>query len=125
MRRFVGVWILSLALIGLVRSEEISNIDRALAMAKQRNQRVFLYFGASWCPWCNWMQRNVLNQPDVRAALGITTTIDVSVDRVTPRRYGVSVIPDYMIVDPRVGIIARQKGAMTKSAFITWLKRYQ
>lgn len=55
-----------------------SVLNDGLAEAKQKKKRVFLHFGAPWCPWCHkledWMARK-----DV-APLLATQFIDVKID---------------------------------------------
>jgi thiol-disulfide isomerase/thioredoxin len=46
-----------------------SKLDRALAAAKREEKKVYVHFGAPWCPWCHKLD-DFLSRPDVAATLG-------------------------------------------------------
>ncbi len=124
LRKVVGSVLLSLAVFAMARSEEMKDIDSALNIARKRGQKVFLYFGAPWCRYCVTMQ-SMFRDPAVRSLFdsNVTVMVDITNDRTTARRYGVSAIPDYMVINPRTGAIIRQKGTMSKATFIAWFNK--
>lgn len=42
------------------------SVDEAFAKAKKENRRIFLYWGAVWCPPCNELKSNVFNTPEFK-----------------------------------------------------------
>ena len=52
--------------------------DAGLASAKKDGKRVFLHFGAPWCPWCHRLD-DWLARPDVAAVLD-KDFVDVKID---------------------------------------------
>ena len=48
-------------------SQEISwqKFDSGMAMAKEQNKNVFLYFHAEWCSYCKKMERTTFKKPKV------------------------------------------------------------
>ena len=57
--------------------------DKGLAEAKASNRKVFLHFGAPWCPWCHTLE-NWLAKPEIESALGKDFVfIKIDEDRMT------------------------------------------
>lgn len=46
-----------------------SKLDRALAAARREEKKVYVHFGAPWCPWCHKLD-DFLSRPDVASTLG-------------------------------------------------------
>ena len=47
-----------------VKVAETSDVERAFAQARERNQPVFLYWGAVWCPPCNQVKSTIFSRAD-------------------------------------------------------------
>lgn len=53
-------------------------LDESLAKAKSDGKRVFLHFGAPWCPWCHRLE-DWMAQPEIAAILA-KDFVDVKID---------------------------------------------
>jgi len=101
-----------------------SNYQEAIAAAKKHNRPLFLYFGAEWCGWCKKM-KETLSSPEVKDKLGkeyVTCLIDTDKDRATARKYKVSGIPAYMVVDGSETVVIRDSGFKSKDDMLVWLR---
>lgn len=102
-----------------------SDYQEALAAAKKHNRPIFLYFGAEWCGWCKKMKSETLSDAAVKDKLGreyVTCLIDTDKDRATARKYKVSGIPAYMVIDTSETVVVRDSGFKSKDDMLTWLR---
>ena len=114
---------LALFFAGSVCASEFKTLDDAMKMAKKEDKKVFLYFGTSWCPGCREMKR-VFKNEDVQRKMESLPYVIVDCDDDDGdllRKYRISSIPDYMIIDNNGEIVKRTKGAMSVSRFLKWL----
>lgn len=108
------------------RAESIpwrTNLDAALAEARQTNRPVLVDFSASWCPGCIVMKNEVW--PD--AAVGRTVAASyvpvlVDVDRQTElaNRFGVDSIPTVLVLDGQ-GHALRRAGFLPAPGMLRFL----
>lgn len=114
--------VLALAIVGTVKAAEFGSLDEALKTAEKDNKKVFLYFGASWCPACKSMKK-VFSTDEVKKKLEKIPYVIVDTDenKALPKKYKVGSIPDYMLLDHKGEILKRSKGAMSAGRFSTWL----
>ncbi len=54
-------------------------LDDGLAQAKASGRKIFLHFGAPWCPWCHVLE-NWMAQPEIHALLA-KDFVDVKIDQ--------------------------------------------
>jgi len=102
-----------------------SNYQEALAAAKKHNRPIFLYFSAEWCGWCKKMKSETLSDAAVKYKLGkeyVTCLIDTDKDRATARKYKVSGIPAYMVIDTSETVVVRDSGFKSKHDMLIWLR---
>lgn len=45
-------------------SNDVADVERALAQARDENKPLFLYWGAVWCPPCNLVKSTIFKRPD-------------------------------------------------------------
>lgn len=106
------------------RSKQAKDFDEALAAAKEYNQNIFIYFGASWCPGCVKMKTQTLPEKDVKERLEkdfVQLIIDTDQDKTLARKFGIRGIPAYMILDKDGNILKKTSGFKSKTEFLAWL----
>lgn len=105
--------------------DTFSDYKEALAAAKKHNRPIFLYFGAEWCGYCRKMKSETLSDAAVKEKLGkeyVTCIIDTDKDRSTARKFKVSGIPAYMVIDSSETVIVRDSGFKSKDDMLMWLR---
>lgn len=94
----------------------------ALAEAKTAKRPALLLFTAVWCPPCQQMEKEVLPQPEVVAALARVQPIRVDADDAAAedlfRRYHVQGTPTLLLVDAEGKETGRLEGFQAASAVI-------
>jgi len=95
----------------------------AVALSKKQSKQMFLYFGASWCPHCEKMKSQTLQDPSVKSALSKYVVYYVNTDneKEVSRKYRVSSIPAYAIVGSNERTIKSGKGFKNSRDFKRWL----
>jgi thiol:disulfide interchange protein DsbD len=104
----------------------ITDEVKAQAQSKARQAPIVIDFGASWCESCRVMEQTVLADPQVRLKLArfVRLKLDVSEDneanRAKLKRYGVSGLPAFVLIDPTGAIRedARVRGVIPKAEFL-------
>lgn len=98
--------------------------DEALEVAKKHKRSIFLYFGAPWCGYCVKMKSETLNDKEVMEKLSkeyVVYIVNTDVDKTTTRKYGISGIPQYLIINDDESIVVKDSGFKPKQDFISWL----
>lgn len=135
--RTIGLVLLAgaLALIGCAKGPpaakapsyaltEADGYDKALALAKKENRRLFIDFSASWCGPCQELKQG-LHDPQVAAALKdyVVLLVDVDRDQSLAQKFKVGPIPAYFIVDANGTKLQEEVGYEGVEAFLAWLKQ--
>lgn len=105
--------------------ENFTNYKEALEASKKYNRPIFLYFGADWCGYCKKMKAETFSDIEIKNKLSkeyITYFVNTDKDRITARKYKVSGIPAYMVVDSSETIIIRDSGFKNKEDMMDWLQ---
>lgn len=96
----------------------------AVRMAQSQNKKLFLYFEASWCSWCQKMKSETLSDSRVKSALSnyIVYHADKDSQQSLARQYGVRGIPTYFIVGSNERKEKTGSGYKSPDQFIQWLE---
>jgi thiol:disulfide interchange protein len=100
-----------------------TDLDAALAEARQAGKPVLVDFKADWCPPCVAMQHDVWPDADVERAVAasyVAVMIDVDRDGATADRYGVRGIPTVLVLDADGGVV-REGSFFTASRMVRFL----
>lgn len=106
-----------------MQNNRASSYREALRMSQQQSKPIFLFFGASWCHWCEKMKKETLADPGVRARMRghIIYLADKDKESALANKYRVSSIPHYMIVTSSERVQREAKGYKDPTEFLAWL----
>ncbi|MEL6348278.1 MAG: thioredoxin family protein [Myxococcota bacterium] len=103
----------------------LADVDAAFAMAKETGRLVLLDFGAVWCPPCNLLNAEVLDDPEDAEALAPFVIARVDVDRfeswAIKDRYSVGGYPTMVLARPDGTEVDRMIGYPGEAAVFAWL----
>lgn len=100
-----------------------SGYQAALAEARETGRPVLVSFGATWCPWCRFMQHDVWPKPAVQRAVSdefVPVEIDIDRDPATAGRYRIEAVPTLLVVDPS-GAEVRRSGFLDADDLVDFL----
>ena len=100
-----------------------TDLDDALAEARQTGKPILVDFSADWCPPCVAMKHDVWPNPGVERALKrsyIPLLIDVDRNGEVADRYGVGGIPTVLVLDAE-GRVLRRATFLTARAMVDFL----
>ena len=100
-----------------------TNLDAALAEAKQSGKPVLVDFSAVWCPPCLAMKHDTWTDGEVARAVSASTIpvlIDIDADPATASRFGIEAIPAVLMLDGN-GRVLRTEGFLPASGVIRFL----
>ncbi len=101
------------------------SVEAAMATAAETGRLVLLDFGAVWCPPCNLLSAEVLEDPDDAAALAGFVLVAVDVDDpaswTAKDRYDVGGYPTLIIARPDGAEIDRMVGYPGEPETLAWL----
>ena len=87
----------------------VTDFELAKKMALAENKLMLLDFTASWCGPCKYMEINTWSKENVKKEMAFYESVKIDLDsnKDLARFYGVSAIPNILIVDPN-GIVLEQ-----------------
>lgn len=103
----------------------VSDLELAQTMAKAQNKLILIDFWATWCGPCKTMDLKMWNNEiinDVRDNF-IGLKIDIDKNRSMAQKYGVSSIPNVIIIDPLENKYWSQVGFSTPSPYLAILEK--
>ncbi|MBI4064203.1 MAG: thioredoxin family protein [Elusimicrobia bacterium] len=104
-----------------------TGFKRALAQARSDGRLIFLDLSASWCYSCYYMHQRVLDKASFReAAAGLVLVkedVDKKEGRGLKKKYGISYLPTYLILDHAGRELGRLVGERPEKEFLERLKR--
>lgn len=100
--------------------------EAAVAAAAADGRPIFLDFGARWCPPCNQLRVEVLEDPADRAVLDgfHVVAVDADLPESWPLkdRFGVGGYPTLLVVDAAGAVQGRLTGYPGEDVFLDWLQ---
>ncbi len=101
--------------------------DAAFATAAKEGRRVLIDFGAVWCPPCNLLAAQVLEDPANEADLAGFVVVGIDSDApeswALKDRYHVRGYPTLVVTDASGQELDRLEGYETEASFLAWLGR--
>jgi len=100
------------------------NYTETIEFAKRNNKQVLLIFGAEWCQWCKKMKSETLNNSSVQSKMSayVYYYVDTDKEKDIAKKYKVSGIPYYAIINPTNESIVRQgNGFKSSTEFVAWM----
>jgi len=101
-----------------------SDHDDAINEASRTGKKVFILFSASWCPACQKLESDTLQNTDVQRRLAedfIAVKIDVDTSPELSRRYSIYGVPTLIILDSSGNEIGRREGYLSSQELISYL----
>jgi thiol:disulfide interchange protein len=97
----------------------------ARAQAQEAKRNLLLYFHADFCAPCTAMERSVLAQPEIKAALKnvFPVRLDVTRHAQVAEQFGVYGTPSFIITTPAGEIIAQSVGYRGVDEFLNFLRQ--
>lgn len=98
--------------------------DEAIKEASRTGKNVFMVFSASWCPACQKLESETLQNTEVQRRLAedfIAVKIDVDTSPALSSRYRIYGVPTVIILDPSGNEIGRREGYMSPDELISYL----
>ena len=106
-------------------SEGPPDVEAAREQAKSEGKRVLLDFGAIWCPPCQVMAAELLDNPDDASLLDGLVVVRIDVDRpesfALKSRYQVGGYPTVVVIDPDGNVVDSLAGYPGHSVMADWL----
>jgi thiol-disulfide isomerase/thioredoxin len=102
--------------------------SRALAQAKASGESVLIEFQAPWCYSCYYMAHNVLSREDFSRVAQRLVLLKADVDseegRGLKEKYGVTMLPGFVVLSPEGAVLGRISGEQTEADFLARLKTF-
>jgi thiol-disulfide isomerase/thioredoxin len=100
---------------------------KALELAKERDQNVFVVFHATWCGPCKKLKSETLDNAKVIEALHpfVRARVDVDQDRASTSKYNIRGVPAYFILDKNGKVLKSGSGHKSVQSFLEWLGSYK
>jgi thioredoxin-related protein len=110
-----------------VRPQTVADVDRAFEDAKSRNQPVFLFWTAVWCPPCNQVKSTIFTRPDFieksRSFVPVYVDADSPSGQILGERFKVSGYPTMVLLSGGGQELTRLAGSVDASKYMQLLER--
>ena len=110
-----------------VRPKSVADVDRAFEDAKSRNQPVFLFWTAVWCPPCNQVKSTIFTRPEFieksRSFVPVYVDADSPSGQVLGERFRVRGYPTMVLLNGGGQELTRLAGSVDASKYMQLLER--
>lgn len=110
-----------------VRPQSVADVDRAFEEARSRNQPVFLFWTAVWCPPCNQVKSTIFTRPDFieksRSFVPVYVDADSPSGQVLGERFKVRGYPTMVLLSGGGRELTRLAGSVDASRYMQLLDR--
>jgi len=105
------------------------NLERAQALASNEGKLYFLYFSASWCMPCQWMEENTFSDPALKEYvaenyLAIKIDLDSPEGQIYRQSYQVKTLPTILIFNSQGQLLQKYEEAIPVSEFLATLQSF-
>jgi len=110
-----------------VRPQSVADVDRAFEDARSRNQPVFLFWTAVWCPPCNQVKSTIFTRPEFieksRSFVPVYVDADSPSGQVLGERFRVRGYPTMVLLSGGGRELTRLAGSVDASRYMQLLDR--
>jgi uncharacterized protein YyaL (SSP411 family) len=105
----------------------VGSLDEALRLAAEGDRPVLVDVFADWCQPCHIMERETYAHPDVIEALGsfVAFKLDAEVEGDRADRYGVSILPTTLVLEPNGRLVIAVPGQLGPDAMLRLVRGVQ
>lgn len=99
--------------------------DEGIALGKQENKKIFLYFWAEWCKYCEKMEKDTLNKPEIASYLNekfIAVKVNSDSEQDVAIKYFVRGLPTSWFIGEKGEKISNLPGYVSPEMFLPILK---
>jgi len=103
-----------------------TSYESARTSAQKEGKPILAMFTASWCGPCQRMKSSTLKNSSVEREINekfVPLMIDVDANRSVSRKFGVSAMPTFAVIDPVTEDAEKSRGYMGSSQFLSYLER--
>jgi len=109
-------------------AKESLSYEQAVAQAKARSVPLLVDFHAPWCYSCYFMATNVLTGPEWQAVEKKSVVVEVDADSpegaALREKYGVKMLPSYLVLNADGEELGRILGEQTREAFYPQINQF-
>ena len=110
-----------------VRPQTVADVDRAFDDAKSRNQPVFLFWTAVWCPPCNQVKSTIFTRPEFveksRSFVPVYVDADSPSGQLLGERFKVRGYPTMVLLNGSGQELTRLAGSVDAAKYMQLLDR--
>jgi thioredoxin-related protein len=104
--------------------------QETLTAAKEFDRHMFIHFYADWCNLCADFKKDVLNDAEVEAYMkskfiGALMDSEKGIGKELYSDFQLEGHPNMVVTDKNGNLIASQRGKLSKTEFLDWIKAYE
>ena len=104
------------------------NYEEGLTLGKKDSKKIFLYFWADWCTFCEKMEKETLSKPEISTYLNenfISVKVNSDKEQAIFAKYFSRGVPNSWFIDESGGKISNLPGYVPSKMFLPILKYIQ